>query len=167
MALVVEDGTGVAGANTYHSLVTATAYFAERPNTAWTAATDAQRTAALLFSTQWLEERYGPYLDGAILDSEQSLLWPRSTFYDSTGRIVETGTVPERWKNAQLEAAAAHLTSGLNEVRSRGGAIESVRAGSVGVTFADSAPLGRTFPFIDSLVSTLLVYWGTRRLVRA
>jgi hypothetical protein len=79
---------------------------------------------------------------------------------------VETGTVPERWKHAQAEAALAHLSAVLNEVRSRGGAIESVAAGSVEVVFAASASAGRTFPYIDNLVAPLLRYGGGRRLVR-
>ena len=170
MALVVETGAGVAGANTYHDLVSAAAYFAERPNAAaWSGSTDPLRTEALLYSCAWLEGRYGGGLRGGIVASDQALLWPRGTFYDSHGRLVATGTVPEAWKNAQAEAALAHLAARLNEVRDRGGAIESVAAGSVEVVWAQGAPAGRTFPFVDdSLIQHLLEFGGgQRRLVRA
>lgn len=167
MAIVVETGAGVAGSNSYHSLVSSAAYFAERPNAAaWSGSTDALRTEALLYACIWLEARYGDALGGGIVSQTQSLLFPRTTFYDTAGRLVTTGTVPDRWKDAQAEAALAGLSAALNEVRSRGGAIESVSAGSVSVQFASGASPGRTFPFIDNLVAPLLHFGGGRRLVR-
>lgn len=168
MALVVEDGTGVAGANTYLSLTTANTYFTERPNASvWSGSTDALRTQALLYACQWMEARYGGQLEGEIVDVEQVLVWPRTSFYDGRGRLVETGTIPQVWKDGQAEAALAHLSGGLNEVRDRGGAIKSVQAGSVGVVYMDGASSGRSFPFVDSLVAPLLRYgYAGRRLVR-
>lgn len=164
---MVEDGTGVAGANSYHDLVSAAAYFAERPNAAaWSGSTDPLRTEALLYSCPWLEDRYAEGLAGAVVSADQPRIFPRTTFYDRRGRLVQSGTIPDDWKAAHAEAALAHLSGKLNEVRDRGGAIASIAAGSVEVAWRDDAPSGRTFQYIDSLVAPFLEFGGQRRLVR-
>lgn len=163
----METGAGVAGANSYHDLVSAAAYFAEHPNAgAWTNSTDPLRTEALLYTCPWLEDRYAEGLASYVVSTEQSRIWPRWQFYDRRGRRVPTGTVPDDWKAAHAEAALAHLTSPINEVRDRGGAIESISAGSVEVVWSSGASSGRTFPYIDALVAPFLEFGGQRRLVR-
>jgi DnaT-like ssDNA binding protein len=171
MALIVETGAGIAGANTYLSAADALAIFSstDRPtqNTAWTAVSLEKRVEALLYAARWLDGRYRESLSGGIVSTTQTLIWPRSSFYDSAGRLVTTGTIPDVWKEAQAEAALAHLTTGLNEVRNRGGAIEAITAGSVSVRWSSGAPAGRTVPYIDDLVAPLLEFGLGRRLVRA
>lgn len=166
MALVVETGAGLANAESYISVTDADAYFAAHGSpAAWTAATTPVKESALRYAAQWLDRRYSWI--SAIYVVTQALSWPRWLSYDSDGRTVAVG-VPQRIKDAQCEAALAHLAGTLAEVRDRGGAIQSVSAGSVEVVWSPGASSGRTFPYIDSLVAPLLEFGGgQRRLVRA
>lgn len=165
MALVVESGAGLANAESYISVTDADTYFtAHGSPAAWTAATTAAKESALRYAAQWLDRRYS-WISG-ILVLTQALSWPRGLSYDNDGRTVASGTIPQRVKDAQCEAALAHIGSTLAEVRERGGAIESVAAGSVEVVWTSGASSGRTFPYIDSLVAPLVEFGGQRRLVR-
>jgi hypothetical protein len=168
MALIVETGLIVAEADSYISQADATTYFSTHDAPAlWTAASTDTKDAALRFACRWLDARY-PWL-GSIVDIAQPLAWPRGWIVDNARRPIASTTIPTRIKDAQCEAALAHLTSTLDEVRKRGGEIQSVTLpGGLGVVFSASATAGRTFPYIDSLVSLYVVSSpGTARLVRA
>lgn len=151
MAVIVEDGSIVANANSYVSVANADAYFSARNNTTWTAYSTAVKEAALLYACQWLNARYE--WPGVISDVTQTLSWPRDGAEDSEGRDIDPDEVPGCIVDAQCEAAAAHALEGLNEVLARGGAISSVTVDVISVAFSASAVAGRTFPYIDSLVA--------------
>lgn len=167
MSVVLEDGTGVATANSYATVATADAYFLARNNTTWAAYSSAVKEAALLYAAQWLDSRYA--WPGSITDTDQPLMWPREGAYDSEGRLINLDDIPQVLIDCQLEAAAASATSALNEVRDRGGAIENVKVEDIAVTFSKGAPLGRTFPYIDALMSRIAHPFcpGVMTMVRA
>jgi len=79
MALVTEDGTGRADAESYISVADAIAYHASRGNTAWAAvATDETRAEQLLrHATDFMERRYRSRWAGMRLSVTQRLSWPR------------------------------------------------------------------------------------------
>lgn len=80
MAFVVEDGTGVAGANSYTSVEFADAYFDERGNTVWASITDpADKEKLLVQATDYIELIYGRRFIGDMASIGQSLSWPRSS----------------------------------------------------------------------------------------
>lgn len=81
MALIIEDGTIVAGAQTYAEIADVNAYYAARPSegTAWLAlSTDEQREEALLLTTEWIESRFDSRWKGRRVSSAQELDWPRA-----------------------------------------------------------------------------------------
>lgn len=104
MALVVEDGTIIAGANSLASAAFADAYFDERGVTAWGNIDDTD--AALIGGTAYIVNRYRNRWAGRVaLHSTQSLPWPRHYAYDDEGRRIATNVIPVAVKQAVCEAA--------------------------------------------------------------
>lgn len=78
MALVTEDGTGRADAESYISVADATAYHAGRGNAAWAAvASDEVREQLLRRATDYMEQSYRSRWAGMRLSVTQALSWPR------------------------------------------------------------------------------------------
>jgi hypothetical protein len=76
IALVKEDGTGLANANAYASAADCDAYHAGHLYaTAWTGATDDQKAAALVMATRLIDGQY--QFNGLRSQSAQALQWPR------------------------------------------------------------------------------------------
>lgn len=79
MAFVVEDGTGVATANSYSAVAAADAYFADRGNVAWVG-TNEQKQAWLVQATDYINARFGSSFLGQkqyTEDPAQALEFPR------------------------------------------------------------------------------------------
>lgn len=104
MALIVEDGTIVASANTYLDLAALKAYFSERAID-MTAYSDANLEAALHTATDLLEYNYT--YKGSIVDetTPQVLLWPRTGLTDRRGITLPDTTIPPELLAAQAELA--------------------------------------------------------------
>lgn len=99
MALTVEDGTGLAAADSLVSIAVALVYHAAMGNTAWAAATEAAQEIALRRATQYIDNRYT--YRGTKLTSTQALAWPRVGYED--------GYTAEAWPVANLKAACCEL----------------------------------------------------------
>jgi len=104
MPLIVETGN-TANANSYVSLDEAAAYHASMQND-W-AGDQAELEAALIIATKSIDTLYGAKFMSVIKSQEQSLLFPRVTFRDRTGRVI-TG-IPAALKNAVCEVALMNL----------------------------------------------------------
>lgn len=150
MAIVVETGAIVAGANSYISRANATTYHSEHNNTAWAALSSAQMDAALLYAAQWLDGRYA--WPGTVVDDEQAMAWPRMGAYDNELRRILSTTVPQPVIDAQCEFALAHASTALNTPADRGGAVDYAKVDDIAVSFAAGAPNGRTYDYIDRIV---------------
>ena len=129
MALVPEDGTGLAGADAYAAIATVDAYATARALTAWTGA-DSVKEAAIREATVYLDTTYS--WNGAIKLVTQALAWPRAGVTDREGREV-TG-LPQRVIDACCELAAMKITAALVTSRTEA-EIASVQAGSVAVSY--------------------------------
>lgn len=109
MALVVEDGTGVQGAESYASVTFADAYWAARTHdasyTTWSAVgnTTAKKEGALREATAYIDSVYGPHYKGARRGYIQGLLWPRTGAMDE--RNYPLPDLPEELKRAVAELA--------------------------------------------------------------
>jgi hypothetical protein len=78
MALIVEDGTVVAGADSYVSLAVADAYHASRGITLWATMSEAEREQAIRRATDYMVQAYRQRWEGTRVSSVQSLDWPRN-----------------------------------------------------------------------------------------
>ena len=115
MALVVEDGTGITGANSYCSVAFATSYFSDRGGTVWAAiATEAEQDQALIQATDYIEKRFGDKFIGEKDDHDNVLSWPRKWVYDRDGRLIyDATTIPLELKRATAEYAVRASVSSL------------------------------------------------------
>ena len=136
MALIETPGS--ASANTYATLAEFNAYAANRvPSLTWfTAATDAQKEAALQAAARSLDACFT--WTGTAVDDIQALTWPRSGMTTRNGFAIATTVVPVDLKNAQCEMAlqlGAGDRLGDNDPLRKG--VTSLKAGSVALTFSD------------------------------
>lgn len=108
MALTVEDGTGVLGADSYASVESADAYHLARGNTAWTGTTS-DKEIALRRATAAIDQLHGANWIGQRIDIDQSLDWPRTLAYDARGYLIDG--LPTELVKATCEAALRELTA--------------------------------------------------------
>lgn len=76
--MIVEDGTGVTGANSYGAVLDADAYFDDRGNGAWDALSNLAKEQSLVKATDYIEQRFGGRFIGEMTESDQALAWPRT-----------------------------------------------------------------------------------------
>ena len=102
MAIVVEDGTGVTGANSYISVSTLESYASDRGVTI--AAVDtAAKEALLLISMDYIESLA---YKGMKLRRDNALVWPRAFVWVDSWP-VNTDDIPLLLRDGQAEAALA------------------------------------------------------------
>lgn len=135
ITLTPEDGTGIAGANSYISVADADAYFeaALYPGD-WATLPDERKKAALITATRTLE---GAMIwKGRHTTDDQGLQWPRQGIPRpdrGPGALWPSDEVPQAVKDATCEMAKLLLTSdrsapaeteGLKKVGLGNGAVE-------------------------------------------
>lgn len=108
MALVVEDGSGVAGANTYADLATIEAYFTERGDTTFAAASTEAKEGAILRAMGYIETHRWR---GQRVSITQSLAWPRVGCKTRDFLEVPSDVVPVSVVYALAEASKRELTT--------------------------------------------------------
>lgn len=113
MALIKEDGTEVANANSYEDRTGADAYFALRPsgNTVWAALSDDQKDDNLIAATQYIELRFAPSFRGVRLTSAQVLSFPRDGAFTDAGDVF--AAIPRELTEATAEYALRNSSSAL------------------------------------------------------
>jgi hypothetical protein len=112
MAIIVEDGTGLANANSFISVAGADAYWAEVTTpTLWSSASTPEKEAALVQATRYMEKRFGTRYKGSRASSAQALAFPRTGLYDETGEAI-TG-LPTSIARACAEYALASRSNPL------------------------------------------------------
>ena len=115
MALIVEDGTVVASANTFVDVAAVEAYFDEvgLDRTVWDALSTADKEAAIIRAARHHESVYGVYYSGQRSDEDQELSWPRrgATGYNA-GWELDWNVVPKEilWAQSELTHRTADGT---------------------------------------------------------
>ena len=155
MTLIVEDGTGVADANSYGATQELKDYLALRGNEALDLLTDPELEPLLVRATDYIELRWSSKFKGQVLDSDQDLSFPRTAF----------NGLPERLKRACFEYAVIANDGPLaplldqddsgREVKSRSEDTAGVIKEST--TYATTTPRAfKRYPVPDKLISPLL-----------
>lgn len=147
MSLVVEDGSGLATAESYATVDELRTWASARGVTV--SADDTGCEQALRAAAQWIDTRWR--YKGVQLTADQVLEFPRSGLVDWSGRAV-TG-VPKRVKDAACELAyrAATGTSLMPDAE-RSAYAKSKTVGPISVTYADGAPQSTTFVAVERLL---------------
>lgn len=122
MTLTVEDGSEVAGAESYITVADALTYHDNLGNNTWATITEEQQEQALRRATNYMLQAYGSKWQGVRMTATQSLDWPRSGVY-AHGFAVATDAVPVAVQNAcaelALKAAAGELLSDKKRAKIR------------------------------------------------
>ncbi len=114
MALVVEDGSGVATANSYIPRAFADTHHADRNATAWEDFTDPEKDAAIIRATDYIDKRFGRRFIGIRRQKEQALEWPRLDAFDDDGFIMSgVDEVPRQLQKALAEYALRAALCGI------------------------------------------------------
>lgn len=160
MAFVVEDGTGVANANSYATVEFADAYFEDRGNTDWTG-DDAAKQKVLVRATDYVEGRFGLRFIGEQKTLTQSLSWPR--YYAAP---YEDDVIPLKLQKAVCEYAVRAISGKLApdlEVTDSGHSvvITKEKVGPIETEYAKAnefaqAAVFRPYPEADMLLAGLL-----------
>src|SRR3990167_912723 len=115
--LIVEDGTEVANADAYATLVYIADYHDKNGNAAWAAITnDATREGYVRKATAYMTQMYIKRWNGYRVTSTQSLDWPRAWVElpaSVFGGYVDQATIPNEVKNACAELALKASTDTL------------------------------------------------------
>ena len=99
----VEDGSVVAGANSYVPVAFADDYFAIDPNflATWTALDNDEKEIFLAWSTRIVDQKVR--WRGDKTDEDSALRWPRTGVYDRDGVLIEDNEIPLQLKELVCE----------------------------------------------------------------
>ncbi len=168
MALIIEDGSGVANANSYVTLAEAVAYAELRGDLA-VFANDDDAIVYLIKAVDYLET-ISDY-QGITSYNDQVLLWPRSDVWINTLEFDEFA-IPPQLKKAQIEVALA-IASGIEVMPNSSGAATFVKKEKVGsieteyaAAFGVSGEGYVVLPQVDALLNVLRGFRSPFRVVR-
>lgn len=156
MAFVVEDGTGLTGANSYISGADADAYWADRGDpTEWAAAASGDKEKAIVKATAYIDAHYH-WLVGTIGSTTQALAWPRNNAIDRHGRSLASDAVP-----AVVEAATSELAQKVLEgdtlAVDTDPRVTREKVGPIETEYGDGGSTGQArYSYVDQLLSGLV-----------
>ncbi len=153
MSLVVEDGSGLAGAESYCSVAAANARHTALGNAAWTGA-DAVKEAALRRATQYMLQTYRNRWNGTRITQAQALDWPRWGVIVDTRYYVLSNSVPADVANACADLALKAITEDLSPDLDR--AVIRERVGPLETEYNPYSPQAKRFTAINAMLAPYL-----------
>ncbi len=158
MSLIKEDGTGVAGANTYASDADLTTYATARGITV--PATSAEREALLLKAMDYIESLDYKFLGNRVTGIAQSLLWPRDNVY-FYGDIFSKTAIPAELVKAQIVLAiAAQTIDFFPIVTADQRNVKRKTVGPITIEYSSTAAQQNTSPYIPQAHAYLRFLFG-------
>lgn len=168
MALIVETGSVVAGAESYASVADATAYHAKRGNTAWADLDTDVQEASLRKATDFMVQEYRLAWKGTRRSDLQTLDWPRfDVITDNFGYgangiasrfLVPSDVVPVEVKNACAELALKAATADLNPDLTQ--QVISQTVGPISTTYDNHSPQKKRYEAIHAMLRPFLANAG-------
>lgn len=156
MALIVEDGTVVAGAESYITVADASAMHTSLGNAAWAALTsDTIREQCLRKATSYMEGQYRQRWAGYRKLTTQALDWPRSfvplsdAYY--AGQYVSDTSVPNEVKFACAELALKASTGDLLADLSQ--QVIRKKVASIEIEYDKYSSQSKRYPAIEAMLS--------------
>ena len=176
MAFIVEDGTGIAEANSYTDEAFADDYFSDRNEPSWAAAVSSEKQSALIKATDYIELRFRDRWKGVLALEATTLSFPRKYLYDRKGKLIDFASdgIPTDIQKATAEYALRALSANLlpdPDVSDSGQAVKRTldKVGPIETEIeyeggASRPDLIRPYPAADKL----LTYWitGTGGVIR-
>lgn len=161
MAFTVEDGSIVAGANSYTDRTFADAYHDDRGNTDWGCVNDKDQESALVRATDYIDRNFR--FIGCEVDAEtQELRWPRERAIKEDRTLLADDAIPVEVQRATAELALSAVTGDLDPDGRDVASQSSRRAGSVSVsqTLVGNRP---TFHKAQTILFDVIVTLGLKR----
>jgi hypothetical protein len=166
MALTVEDGTGVAGANSYVTVAEARAYAADRGLTLPVADADVEKL--LVKAADYIEtEPQGTYKGYRTYPSVDTMKWPR-TDVQIDDYALGIGEIPIQLKQAQCQLAVELQTVDPSMTLS-GQLIKREKVDTLETEYAIDYRAGQKLPQltkVDFLLKPLLRNTGILKVIR-
>lgn len=184
MPLIVEDGTGLAGAESYFAAATADSYWAARPQDpnsgVWAGADTDRKEGAAREATDYLDANWGSLFPGARRTTTQGRLWPRvdrgltalSDCYPTVEALevaqaltdrpllgadgLELAGLPRQIIQAAIELAARAVVAPLAADTSSLGWIKRERVGPLETEYGSSGRADGTYGFVDRILGPLV-----------
>jgi len=150
MALITTVGGSTS--ESYATIAEADLYFIDRNSATWAALSTDSKEAALRYAAVHID---GYSFTGAVDNSTQALAWPR---YGATsnGWAIDSTTIPQKIKDAQIEAALRQATEPLDADLSSG-TVTQKTVGSISVSYSENTNDGRkNYQLIDKILKPLL-----------
>lgn len=170
MALTIEDGTGVAGADSWLDVAGITAYLAAHYTTAqmaaWTAGSSGDKEIWARQAAQFLSATFGHRFPGYRTNEDQGLPFPRTGAWDADGYAIEDDAIPQAILDAQCELALraasgrldADVTTSLGNISSESKSISGI---SKSVSYGPGGkPTEQEFPIVERILGYLIGVGG-------
>ena len=169
MALVPEDGTGLANADSYCSQAEATTYHAAMGNAAWALLSSDAKDQCIRRATSYMVGAYRLRWAGTRMLAAQALDWPRSLVPRRDTPLLQyydNASVPTEVKNACASLALRASTVTLLADQSQ--RASSVTVGPISKTYAEGSKVATTYSEVDSMLRPFLKAGsGQIQMVRA
>lgn len=156
MALIVEDGTGKADANSYVSEAECTAYLAARGKTI-----AGSKEVAIIKAMDFMRQNYRGKWQGSKKTQTQALDWPRYGV-EVDCFSVSSDIVPAEVKNACCELAFRADTEDLMADLKQG--VKRKKIDVIEVEYDTSSPQQKRFAAVESILGPYLT--GASNMVR-
>lgn len=152
MALIIEDGTIVAGANSYVSVAEADSYLAfSAQRASWAVLSTPDKEANLVQAVRALD--VSVVWKGTPVETTQPRAWPRSGVV-LNGELYPDNQVPSQVKTAQMELAAMMMQGDRTADPDSAGISEmSIGKGALSVTFDKTTTPTILGPVIPALLA--------------
>jgi hypothetical protein len=175
MPLVVEDGTGVTGANAYADVAAVDTYFLNLANAVWAALATPAKEAAIIAATQYMDLVWSKVAPGRKYKDTQGLAWPRLLCCEDTEPAVFPAALVTACAEYAVRASAGPLApdpeydaSGRQPTMSKDkvGPLEEERRW-LGIKQPIAPTLFKPYPIPDAMMRSFLPSTGkSGRLVR-
>ena len=162
MTLIVEDGSGVSGAESYAAVAVIDAYWTNRPQLAgsavWAGAGATFKEGAAREATAFLDALYGPFYRGQRAGYVQGLMFPRTNALDDAGYPLPA--LPNILVDACCELSARAISGPLAVDSDIDGVIKRKRETIGPITeeteYADGAGRFSRYGALDGMLASVL-----------
>jgi hypothetical protein len=162
MALIVEDGTGLATAESYLSVADADTYHTSRgtAEASWVGLDEDIKEQCLRRATDYMVQAYrGRWKGYMVLPQTQVLDWPRYQVYPDASFLytISPSTVPSEVKKACAELAMRANVASLTSDVAAQGEVTSESVGPISVAYSVNGQRQVRYSAIDHTLGPLLV----------
>lgn len=152
MTMIVEDGSIVAGANSYATVEFADEYNTARGHDEWLPLSNAKKESALICATDYIESIYGRRFEGYKVSTTQSLSFPRTFVYEESSNYVVPSNVVPLFILRSTVYLALISSKGKDLLEPQGARVTSEKVGDIEVKYDTKQTAITRYPFVDAML---------------